>query len=114
VKQRYIPDRGDLVWIDLDPQAGHEQAGRRPALILSAKLYNAHSRNLAIICPLTSKVKGYSFEVAVPPNSGAAGVIIADQVRSLDWVARKATRIGKVPATTIREVTDLISTLIGV
>jgi mRNA interferase MazF len=109
----YVPDRGDLVWIDLDPQAGHEQAGRRPALVLSARIYNAGSRRLAIICPLTSKAKGYPFEVSVPPGSGAHGVIVADQVRSLDWVARSATPLGRVPEATVRGVTDLIATLLG-
>jgi mRNA interferase MazF len=109
----YVPDRGDLVWIDLDPQAGHEQAGRRPALVLSARIYNAGSRRLAIICPVTSKAKGYPFEVSVPPGSGADGVIIADQVRSLDWVARSATSLGRVPEATVRGVTDLIATLLG-
>jgi mRNA interferase MazF len=109
----YVPDRGDLVWIDLDPQAGREQAGRRPALVLSARIYNAGSRRLAIICPLASKAKGYPFEVSVPAGSGGHGVIIADQVRSLDWVARSATPMGRVPEATVRSVTDLIATLLG-
>ena len=109
----YVPERGDLVWIDLDPQAGREQAGRRPALILSPRGYNAASRRSAVICPLSTKPKGYPFEVPVPPKSGAQGVIIADQVKSVDWVARGAVRMGRVPATTLQEVTDLIATLLG-
>jgi mRNA interferase MazF len=108
-----VPERGDLVWIDLDPHAGHEQAGRRPALILSPREYNAASRGLALICPISTKAKGYPFEVAVPPNSGAKGVIIADQVKSVDWVARGAVRMGRVQATTLQEVTDLIAILLG-
>ncbi len=101
------------MWIDLDPQAGHEQAGRRPALILSPREYNAASRRLALICPITTKAKGYPFEVAVPPDSGAQGVIIADQVKSVDWVARGAVRMGHVKAATVQEVTELIATLLG-
>jgi mRNA interferase MazF len=110
----YVPDRGDLVWINLDPQAGHEQAGRRPALVLSPRAYNGLPRHLAILCPLTTKVKGYPFEVAVPPDSGATGVIIADQVRSVDWIARRAERLGHAPEATIRDVLALIAALVGI
>lgn len=110
----YIPERGDLVWVDFDPQKGHEQAGRRPALILSPRIYNERGYRLAVACPLTTKAKGSPWEVSVPSVSGATGVIISDHVKSLDWVARKAEYIGRIPATTLREVTTLIGTLIGI
>jgi mRNA interferase MazF len=109
----YVPDRGEIIWIDLDPQAGHEQAGRRPALVLSPRSYNAASRHLALICPISTKAKGYPFEVALPPHTRARGVVIADQVKSVDWVARCATYLARAPATTLQEVTDLIATLLG-
>src|SRR5687767_16037745 len=80
----YIPDSGDIVWITFNPQAGHEQAGRRPALVLSPASYNGKV-GLAILCPITSQVKGYPFEVATPARSRVCGVILADQVKSLDW-----------------------------
>src|SRR5438093_12343161 len=88
-KSEYIPDRGDAVWITLDPQAGHEQAGRRPALVLSPAAYNGKV-GLALLCPITSQVKGYPFEVGMPDGLKVAGVALADQVNSLDWRARKA------------------------
>lgn len=78
------PDRGDLVWLNFSPQAGHEQAGHRPALVLSPERYNGRS-SVALFCPITSRVKGYPFEVALPPAGKITGVVLADQVRSLDW-----------------------------
>lgn len=87
-KGAYIPERGDAVWITLDPQAGHEQAGRRPALVLSPSAYNGRV-GLALLCPITSQVKGYPFEVPLPAGLGVAGVVGADQVKSLDWGAHK-------------------------
>ena len=93
----WTPDRGDLIWLDFDPQAGHEQAGRRPGLVLSPALYNAR-RGLALCCPITSRAKGYPFEVALPAGLPVGGVVLADQVRSLDWQARHATLIGRLPA----------------
>lgn len=95
-KGEYVPERGDAVWITLDPQAGHEQAGRRPALVLSPSAYNGRV-GLALLCPITSQVKGYPFEVPLPAGLPVAGVVGADQVKSLDWRARKATRIGAIP-----------------
>ena len=80
----YIPKRGDVVWISFNPQAGHEQAGRRPAVILSPRAYNGKV-GLAIMCPITNQSKGYPFEVALPKEAKVSGVILADQVKSLDW-----------------------------
>src|SRR5438552_15502873 len=96
-KAAYVPERGDAVWITLDPQAGHEQAGRRPALVLSPSAYNGRV-GLALFCPITSQVKGYPFEVPIPAGSSVTGVVGADQVKSLDWRGRKAARLGAVPA----------------
>ena len=95
-KASYIPDRGDAVWITLDPQAGHEQAGRRPALVLSPSAYNGRV-GLALLCPITNQAKGYPFEVPIPAGCPVTGVVGADQIKSLDWRAREATRIGCVP-----------------
>ncbi|GMV06827.1 MAG: hypothetical protein AMXMBFR53_31020 [Gemmatimonadota bacterium] len=92
----WVPDRGDAVWLAFDPRAGHEQAGRRPALVLSPALYNERA-GLALLCPITSRVKGYPFEVALPPGGELEGVVLADQVKSLDWRARGASLIGRVP-----------------
>lgn len=91
----YIPERGDVVWIDLAPQAGHEQAGHRPALVLSPASYNGKV-GLMLCCPITSQVKGYPFEVAVQGSGSVRGVILADQVKSLDWQARNARKKGTV------------------
>ncbi len=85
----YVPKRGDVVWITLHPQAGHEQSGRRPALVVSPVEYN-RKVGLALLCPITHKVKGYPFEVPIPEGRPARGVILADQVKSLDWRARRA------------------------
>ena len=95
-----------------DPQAGHEQAGRRPALVISPKLYNAAS-NLALFCPITSRVKGYPFEVVLPPHSKVIGAVLSDQIKSLDWKVRKAKLIAKTTPDVISEVLGKISTLTG-
>jgi mRNA interferase MazF len=108
----YVPDAGDLVWLTFDPQEGHEQAGRRPALILSPKPYNQKS-GLALVCPVTSQIKGYPFEVPVPPNSGVIGVILADHVKSLDWKVRRAEKISRVPTSTLNEVLARLAPLLG-
>lgn len=109
--RRYVPDRGDAVWITFTPQAGHEQAGRRPALVLSPSSYNGKV-GLAILCPITSQVKGYPFEVATPVGSRLGGVILADQVKRLDWRIRKAEFICKLPRATTVEVLDKLGTLL--
>ena len=110
--KKYVPERGDIVWITLNPQAGHEQAGRRPALVLSPKIYNIKSR-LAILCPITNQVKGYPFEVPVPDNLAVKGVILADQVKSLDWQIREATLICKLPEETVIDVLQKLETLLS-
>ena len=99
----YVPQRGDIVRLDFDPQAGVEQAGRRPALVLSPREYNAQ-RGLAIVCPITSQAKGYPFEVAIPPTIGVIGVILADHVKSADWMERRAEFVCKCPKRTTGEV----------
>jgi mRNA interferase MazF len=108
----YVPDRGDLIWLTFAPQAGREQAGRRPALVLSPRAYNQRS-SLAVVGPITSKAKGYPFEVALPSGCGVAGVVLADQIRSLDWNARRAERAGKAPAGVLEEVLARIAPLLG-
>ena len=108
-----IPDRADLCWLNLSPQAGHEQAGRRPVLILSPQLYNRHS-GLAIICPVTNQVKGYPFEVTIPPGLSVTGVILSDHVKSVDWQARNLQFIGKLPEDVIQEVLQKLNTLLGI
>jgi mRNA interferase MazF len=111
-KGGYVPQRGDAVWITLDPQAGHEQAGRRPALVLSPAAYNGRV-GLALLCPITGQVKGYPFEVALPEGLAATGVVLADQVKSLDWKARKATRICEVPEPVVAQVLDKLHALLA-
>ena len=106
----YVPDRGDAVWLTFDQQAGHEQAGRRPAVVLSPKTYNAKS-GLALFCPVTSQVKGYPFEVLLPDGLPVTGAVISDHLRSLDWKARRASRICRIPHETINEVLGKIQTL---
>jgi mRNA interferase MazF len=108
----WAPDAGDLVWLTFDPQAGREQAGRRPALVLSAAAYNRRS-GLAIMCPITSRLKGYPFEVEIPEGLGVAGAILADHVKSLDWRARHAERAGKVPPSILSEVQARLAPLLG-
>jgi len=108
----FVPDRGDLAWLAFDPQAGHEQAGRRPALVLSPRLYNQKS-GLALFCPVTSQVKGYPFEVPVPAGCGVSGVVLADHVKSLDWKARQAVRIGRLPTPVLDEVLARLAPLLG-
>lgn len=107
----YIPDKGDIVWIMFNPQAGHEQAGHRPALVLSPKAYNGKV-GLAILCPITSQVKGYPFEVLIPEDLEVNGAILSDQVKSLDWKARKAEFSCKLPKSKFNEVVSKLSMLI--
>lgn len=108
----YVPRRGDAIWLNFDPQSGHEQAGRRPALVLSPESYNRKT-GLAVLCPITSHVKGYPFEVALPSGLPVNGAILADQVKSLDWRARKAALIKKLPPTIVNQASDLLAALIG-
>jgi mRNA interferase MazF len=107
----YTPERGDVVWITFNPQAGHEQAGRRPALVLSPKAYNGKV-GLALFCPVTSQVKGYPFEVAIPDGLPVSGVILSDQVKSLDWKARNVEKACSLPEESIKNVLQRVKTLI--
>ena len=111
VANRYIPDRGDFVWIDLNPQQGHEQSGRRPAIVLSPKTYNRKT-GLCVICPATRQSKGYAFEVEHVSPRGQQGVILSDHVRNVDWQVRKAQFICRVSQEVLDEVTDKLSALI--
>lgn len=106
----YVPERGDAVWIDFNPQAGHEQSGRRPAIVISPKSYNGKV-GLCLLCPITNKIKGYPFEVAIPTDSGVTGVILSDQVKSLDWRIRNAEFITQLPETVINEVLKKLKSL---
>lgn len=111
VMTSFIPDRGDIVWVSLNPQAGHEQAGRRPVLILSPRSYNAKV-GLAILCPLTNQIKGYPFEVLLPAGLKAQGAVLSDQVKCLDWKAREAEFICKLPHEITTDVLMKLNTLL--
>ena len=110
VKKAYIPERGDLVWLDFSPQAGHEQRGKRPAIVLSPKEYNGKV-GLALFCPITSKEKGYPFEVKIKTKK-LDGVIIADQVKSLDWKIRNIEFVEKAKEPELEEVLEKIRVLL--
>ena len=109
--EAYIPNRGDAVWITLNPQAGHEQSGRRPAVVLSPRVYN-DKVGLAILCPITNQIKGYPFEVLIPSDLAVSGAVMSDQVKSLDWRAREAELICRLPDKTIAETLQKLSTLL--
>jgi mRNA interferase MazF len=113
VKSNYIPDRGDIVWLDFNPQTGREQSGRRPALTISPKAYN-EKLGLAIFCPITSNIKGYPFEVKIPARLKIKGVILADHVKNLDWKIRKAKYICKLPSNNLLDVMEKLNILIGI
>jgi len=106
------PDRGDLVWLQFTPQAGHEQAGRRPALVISPRAYN-EKVGLALFCPITNQVKGYPFEVALPPGLPMTGVVLSDQIKSLDWRARQAELVSAAPNVVVAEVLEKVAALLG-
>jgi mRNA interferase MazF len=106
------PGRGDLVWIAFNPQAGHEQAGRRPAVVLSPEPYN-RKVGLALFCPITSRVKGYPFEVQLPAGLPVHGVVLADQVMSFDWRAREIERVGVVPSEVVNEILTKLGVLLA-
>ncbi len=108
----YVPKCGDAVWITLNQQSGHEQAGRRPAVVLSPASYNGKT-GLAILCPITSQIKGYPFEVLIPTGLPIAGAILSDQVKSLDWRARNAELICTLPDETVSEVLHKLGTLLS-
>ena len=110
MRQQYVPDAGDVVWLDFTPQAGREQGGHRPALVLSPAAYN-NKTSLMVCCPMTTQIKNYPFEVAVAgtPHS----VVLSDQVKSLDWRSRNATRKGRVSGADLADVRAKIQALIG-
>ena len=112
MKREWVPHAGDLVWLSFDPQTGREQAGRRPALILSPAEYNRRS-GLALACPITSHVKGYPFEVQLPPGLPLRGVVLADHLKSLDWRARRAEPAGHLPTEVLQDVLDRLAPLLG-
>lgn len=107
----YVPERGHVVWLTLDPQQGHEQAGRRPCLVLSKSSYNRVS-HLAVIVPLTNQVKGYPFELPVPDGLDVTGVALCDQGKNLDWSVRRAAFIASMPADWVEEVALTFASLL--
>ena len=107
------PARGDVVWVDFDPQAGREQAGRRPAVVLTPESYNDRV-GLAVLCPITNRVKGYPFEVAIPEGMEITGVILSDQVKSLDWRRRNARVVLRLPASIIEAVLENVRALLSI
>lgn len=107
----YVPERGDAVWLDFNPQSGHEQAGRRPAIVISPSSYNKKV-GLALFCPITNQAKGYPFEAAIPKSGKITGVVLSDQLKSLDWRARNIEFIAKLPASVIEEVLKKVKTLL--
>ena len=108
----WSPERGDLVWLTFDPQAGREQAGRRPALVLSPGVYNAKT-GLSLMCPITSHEKGYPFEVPLPAELPVKGSVLVDHLKSVDWKHRKAAFIGRVRPETLTAVLNRIGPLLG-
>jgi len=108
----YVPNRGDVVWINFDPQAGHEQGGRRPAIVLSPRSYNKPS-GLALFCPVTSRAKNYPFEVPLPVGAPVAGVVLVDQLRNLDWHSRQASFIGVLDEETMVEIMEKLRPLVA-
>jgi mRNA interferase MazF len=107
----YLPERGDIVWLMFDPQVGHEQAGRRPVLIVSPKSYN-EKKGLALAYPITSKVKHYPYEVEIPAGLPINGVILADQIKNLDWMGRNAEYIFSLPTIVVKDVIAKTLTLL--
>ena len=107
----YAPERGDVVWISLAPQAGHERTERRPAVVLSPQAYNSRI-GLAVLCPITLQVKGYPFEVPLPPGLPIKGAILSDQVESLDWRAHRAELICSLPPAVVEEALGKLRALL--
>jgi mRNA interferase MazF len=108
----YVPEAGDLIWLDFTPQVGREHAGRGPAVVLSPSVYNRRSR-LAIVCPVTNQVKGYPFEVPLPKTLPIPGVVLADHLGSLDWRVRRAEKCGRVSRRVMAEILERIAPLLG-
>jgi mRNA interferase MazF len=112
-KKPYCPERGDLIWINCSPQPGREQSGRRPAVVLSPSAYQKKI-GLILICPITSHRKGYPFETALPSGLPVSGVILCDQLRSLDWQHRVATKLGDLPSDVLQDVLAKIAALLQI
>lgn len=112
VSEDYVPERGDLVWLTFDPQAGREQAGRRPALVLTPAIYNERS-GLAVVCPVTSRSKGYPFEVRLPAELEVSGVVLSDHLKSADWRKRRAELAGKAPDAVLAEISAKLRPLLS-
>lgn len=106
-----VPDRGDFVTIDFNPQSGHEQAGRRPAIVLSPQLFN-QATGFAVICPITNQAKGYPFEIEVPNNPWVTGVVLTDQIKSLDWNSRSIRILGQAPSSLTQDCLDYVRTFL--
>ena len=109
----YVPDAGDLIWLDFDPQAGREQAGRRPALVLSDWRFNGKA-SLAFVCPITSKIKGYGSEVIIPPGLAVGGAVLCSHLRSVDWKVRNPVPIGSAPDDLLLEVREVVASIAGI
>ncbi len=107
----YVPKRGDIAWMNFDPQAGHEQAGHRPALVVSPRAFNLQA-GMALVCPITSRTKRHRFEVPLPDNMRVKGVILTHQLKSLDWGARNMEFIATAPASVIYEVLKIIRSIL--
>lgn len=108
--RRYVPEAGDIVWLHFDPQAGHEQAGHRPAVVVSPASYNSKT-GLMLCCPMTTQIKGYPFEVLIAGKRSSA--VLSDQIKSLDWIVRKASHKGKVSPGELAQIRKKASALIG-
>ncbi len=111
--KQYVPDQGDVVWLNFTPHAGHEQGGHRPALVLTPKDYNQRS-GLLVCCPITTQVKGYPFEVVIQGSLEVTGVVLADQLKSLDWRARRAAYKGHAERAVVRQVLGKAKALLGI
>jgi len=111
VERHYVPGRGDIVWLTFMPRVGHEQAGHRPALVMSPRAYNDKT-SLALLCPITSRVKSYPFEVTLPAKGKITGVVLSDQIKSVDWRARRAEFAAQAPEKVVAEVLDKLTLLL--
>jgi mRNA interferase MazF len=111
VSKKYFPDRGDAVWLNYSPKVGHEQSGRRPAVVVSPESYNKKV-GLGLFCPITSQIKGYPFEVEIPAGVSISGVVLSDQIKSLDWRVRDARFICRLPVSTMSEILRKLNTLL--
>ena len=111
-QEKYSPERGDIIWLNFNPQAGHEQSGFRPAVVISPSAYNGRV-NLAICCPITNQIKGYPFEVLIPQELKTSGVVLSDQIKCLDWKTRGAQFIEKLPKNVVEDILAKINTLVG-